>query len=160
MDNLLKVTILDTGDDLMEEIPCLIGGQTSFRDNVIKQFSTRHVLIDKENVGRGVDDFVQPNDVRVCTQMQNVDFPLYFFFHPQLFDLGLVQNLDRNLVSCHSMSGQFDLEEKRTEGRKQEGRIIGEEVRRALAAPWNERGAAVQAKVEATEAEERMHRSW
>jgi hypothetical protein len=42
--------------------------------------------------------------------MQNINFTLHFFFHAQLFDLGLVQNLDRYLMAGHGMSGQFDLQ--------------------------------------------------
>jgi hypothetical protein len=41
--------------------------------------------------------------------VQNVDLSLDLFFHSQLLNLGLVEDLDRYFVSCDGMSGEFDL---------------------------------------------------
>ena len=76
----------------------------------VKEFPTRNVFTDQEDVRRRVNDLVQADDVRVRTQMQNVYLTLDFFFHGQLLDLGLVQDLDGDFVSSHHMCSKFDLQ--------------------------------------------------
>ena len=89
--------------DLVEEISCLVGRKASLRNNVVEKLAPRDIFIDEENVCWRVDDFVKANDVRVRTEMQNVDFALDLLLHSKLFNFGLVKNFHGNLVSGNAM---------------------------------------------------------
>mmetsp|Transcript_26940 Transcript_26940/g.75743 ORF Transcript_26940/g.75743 Transcript_26940/m.75743 type:complete len:310 (-) Transcript_26940:208-1137(-) len=109
MGNLLEVAVLDSRNDLVEEVAGLVSRQASFGHDVIEQLSSGNVLDDEEDIGGRVDDFVESDDVRVRAQVQDVDLALDLFLHAKLLDLGLVQDLHRDLVPRDHMGCQFDL---------------------------------------------------
>jgi hypothetical protein len=45
----------------------------------------------------------------VCTEMQDIDFTLDFFFHSKLLDLGFIQDLDSYFVPRDNMGRFFHL---------------------------------------------------
>jgi len=51
-------------------------------------------------------------------EMQDINFSLNLFFHAQLFDLGFVQDLHCNFVTCYSMGSEFDLQQHREREKK------------------------------------------
>lgn len=58
VNDMVEVTVFDPRDNLVEEIPCFVCRQATLRDNIIEQFTTRHILIDKENICGRVNNFV------------------------------------------------------------------------------------------------------
>lgn len=65
MNNFLKVAVFDTGNDLMEEVTCFVGGETAFGYDVVEQFAAGYVFVDEEDIGGCIDDFVEADDVWV-----------------------------------------------------------------------------------------------
>lgn len=53
---------------------------------------------DDEDVGRGVDDLVQPDDVRVAAHPQDVDLSPHLVHDVQVLDAALVDDLHRHLL--------------------------------------------------------------
>lgn len=60
-----------------------------------------------EDVARGVDDLVQPNDVRVSAKLQDVDLSLHLLIHVQSLDLASVQDFHCDLVPSQHVHPHF-----------------------------------------------------
>ncbi len=109
MYNFLKVAVFDTRYNLMKEVSCFIGREAPFGYNIVEEFATGYVFIDKEDVCGRVDDFVEADDMWMCTEVQNINFALDLFFHAELFDFCLIQDLDCYFVPRYRMCGKLDL---------------------------------------------------
>ena len=104
MNDVVKVTVFDAGNDLMEKVASFIGRQTTLGDDVVEELAARHVFVNKKDICWRVNDLIQPNNVWMSAEMQNINFSLHLFIHSKLLDLGLVEDLDRYLVPRHCMS--------------------------------------------------------
>jgi len=99
------VTVLDTGDDLMEEVPRLVGVQAAFCHDVVKELPVGDVLHDDENIGWCVDDLIEADDVRVTALLKDVYLALNLFGHVELCDAVPIQDLDRDMMSGNDVGG-------------------------------------------------------
>ncbi len=93
----------------MKEISCFIGREAAFGYNVVEEFTTGYVFIDKEDVRGCVNDFVEADDMWMRAEVENINFALDLFFHTELFDLCLIQDLDCYFVPRHRVCGKLDL---------------------------------------------------
>ena len=105
MNNLLKVAVFHTGNDLVKKVSSFVRTETSFADDIVEEFSSGNLLVDEKDICWCINNFVKTDDVWMGTEMQNIDFTLDLFFHSKLLDLCLVQDLDRNFVPRDNMCG-------------------------------------------------------
>jgi len=73
VNNLQKVAIFHTTDNLVEKCPRLIGTQTTLANNVIEELATGDVLADEEDLSGGVNHLIEADDVGLGAELQNVD---------------------------------------------------------------------------------------
>ena len=70
VDDLFLVDVPDAGDELSEEFACIFLLQVAVGENVVEEFAARRVFEDDADVLVGLDDVVQPNDVRVFESLE------------------------------------------------------------------------------------------
>lgn len=97
---MVEVAVFDAGDDLVEEPAGFVGIEPPLGDNVIEKLPIGDVLHHHKDVGRGVDDFVEADDVWVGAHFEDVDLAADFFAHVQLFDAVAVEDFDGDLCVC------------------------------------------------------------
>ena len=61
----VAVTVLEPRNNLLKKVPGLLLGQAPLFYNIVEKLSRLDVLHDDVDVHRSLDDFVQPNYVRV-----------------------------------------------------------------------------------------------
>ena len=108
----IPMAILHPRYDLLKEMPRLVFPQSSLLHDVIEQLARLHVLHHQKDVVRRLQYLVQPNDVRMHEQPQNLNLPSHLFLHVDRLDLLPIQNLDRHLVSRQHVFRHFHLPER------------------------------------------------
>ena len=102
----MTVTEVKGGDDLSEEPPCFLGGQTTLLDEVIKELPTTHVLQHEIQVLPVLVHVVEGEDVLVLDQLHDGDLPLDLLQH-RLAEFLLVDYLDGHLLADDAVCSQF-----------------------------------------------------
>jgi len=65
VDDFTLMDVPDAGDELGEKTACILFFEEAMRENVIEQFTARGVVENDANVFVGLDNIVQPYDIRV-----------------------------------------------------------------------------------------------
>jgi len=89
--------VLNTTDDLLEELARLHLLKFLFLYNVVEQFTTTGILGDKEKLFGGFDDLEELDDVGVADTLQNIDFAGDSLHISLLHNLLLLQYFDSHL---------------------------------------------------------------
>uniref|UniRef100_A0A6B0VAV0 Uncharacterized protein n=1 Tax=Ixodes ricinus TaxID=34613 RepID=A0A6B0VAV0_IXORI len=105
VDHHVPVTVRHSGDYLLEEPPGIRLLQLPMLDDVIKEFTTAHILHDHENVGGCADDLVQFDDMRVPEELEVLYFTADLAHDIEILYLLPVQYLHCNLVARQLMAG-------------------------------------------------------
>lgn len=69
----VAVAVLDAADDLLEKVTRLVLWQPALLHDVVKQLAALDILHDHVDVCGRLDDLVQPDDVRVHEEAQDLD---------------------------------------------------------------------------------------
>lgn len=69
MNDHVTMTIIDTRNDLLEELARFRFVKLSLFHNVVEKLATRHKLHHHEDIGGGRYDLIQLDDVRVTKQL-------------------------------------------------------------------------------------------
>lgn len=99
------VNVLDSAYDLLENLASFSLSHSLFADNVVKKFSTFHVLHYKKEVFGGFNDFVQLDDVWVANEFQNVNLAGHSLDICHIDDSILFEDLDCDFLTCWQMGG-------------------------------------------------------
>ena len=105
VNDIVSMTIVNAGDDLLKEASRVRLFQFAVLDNVIEEFAAGHILHDHENVGRRADHLVKFDDVRMSKQLQVLNLTPNLTDYIEIFDFLPVQNFDGHLIAGALMSG-------------------------------------------------------
>lgn len=103
----MTVTKVKGGDDLAKESSGFLRSQPSFLDEVVKQFTSTHVLQHEIQVFPVLVHVVKTQDILVLYQLHDGNLPLDLLQH-RLAELLLVDDLDGHLLPQHTMGPQLD----------------------------------------------------
>jgi len=76
---------------LLKTFPGLIFQESPSFDDIVKKLTATDVLGNYKYIRGSVYDLIQPNDMRMMKQFQNLDFPANFFVHSQRLDFLFVE---------------------------------------------------------------------
>ena len=111
MDNPVFVNVLDSRQNLLHELDGLSFVKPFSLDDVIKELTSFSVLHDEMDVGFGLDDFIELDDVGVAEDFEDADLT------GDAFDVGLfddflfLQGFDGDFLLGEDVGAEFDFTE-------------------------------------------------
>ena len=108
MDDIELVEILDTSDDLMEELASLRLLHSLVGHDIVKQLSTLSVLHDKVQLFRSLDDLVKLDNIWMSDHFQDVNLTSNSLNVMHILYLILFKNFYCNFFSGQIMNPKFD----------------------------------------------------
>ena len=109
MDYVEPMDVFNTVDQLVVELAGFLLAQSLALYNVVEQLAALNELHHKEQVTRGLDDFVELDDVGVPDQLKNVDLSTDPFDVCHVHYLILLEDLDGNRLVSGFMRRQLHL---------------------------------------------------
>eukprot|EP00350_Pseudokeronopsis_sp_OXSARD2_P011849 CAMPEP_0170552134 /NCGR_PEP_ID=MMETSP0211-20121228/10081_1 /TAXON_ID=311385 /ORGANISM="Pseudokeronopsis sp., Strain OXSARD2" /LENGTH=100 /DNA_ID=CAMNT_0010859695 /DNA_START=2519 /DNA_END=2821 /DNA_ORIENTATION=- len=100
MDDVQFMEVLDSRDDLLEELAGLFFLQGGIGHDIIEEFPSGGVLHDQIELSWRFNYLKELNDVGVSDHLKDLDFPLHALHVCLLRDLLFLQDLHSHLLSC------------------------------------------------------------
>lgn len=100
MTDFVRMKVLDACENLMEEPACFTVLKTLFLDDVIKEFTTRRVLHDEEELLGSLDYLIKLDNIRVTNDFQYLNFTHYSVDVCLVVDFFFFQYFDGDLLLC------------------------------------------------------------
>lgn len=94
MANSNLVDVLNPRNDLLEEPACLLLLKPLSFDDIVEQLASVCVFHDEEQLARGLDDFIELNDIGVSDDLKDVDLSSHPLHIRLVLDLVFLEYFD------------------------------------------------------------------
>lgn len=111
MNDHVSVTVIDSRNNLLEELSGFRLVQFPLLDDVVEQLSARHKLHDHENVGRSGNNLVELDDVRMAEKFKILDLSTNLSDDIETFDFLPVEDFNCHFVLRQYVLADFDFAE-------------------------------------------------
>ncbi len=92
------MTIVDTIHNLMEKTNCIAFLDASMGHNIIKQFTTRGIAHDEENILGRIHNLIQLDDIWMVDLLEDVNLTRHTFHISRIDDTVFFQDFNGNLT--------------------------------------------------------------